>query len=598
MCEIADGGLFMDGDFGDFKEQVRSAADIVEIISAYVPLKKRGQNYWGCCPFHGEKTPSFAVNPSKDMFYCFGCHEGGDVFKFIMKIENCNFVEALKLLAGKCGIAVPEKQKTAAEIEREKKRKRVIETNELASKFFQACLLKTDYGKEALTYLTGRGVTSEIIERFGIGYALNNFGALVSSLGKRGYTPQLLFTAGLALRKEDYYYDKFRNRVMIPIKDPRGRIVGFGGRVLDDSTPKYLNTGETDWFNKRRILFGFDIALKSIRSSRQAIVVEGYMDAISLHAADVENVVASMGTAFAEEQAKLLKRATDEVVFCYDSDSAGRRASVRAVTIAKSAGLKVRVAAVPDGKDPDEFIRKQGKDAFLQVISNALDGVDFQVEETISQSDVTNLAGKVDVVSNIIPFLLECKSEIEIAEHIRRLAQKLTIDESLIMDEYRKVAKKSGSIKTALAVNISDNRKLDASQRAEEMLLAIFVEQPYLSVQYSDLLQSIGFSKPEFLQIFNLLCTTDISIDKLNDNLDENAQSVLAGILTRRLPEGDVQKVIEDCLLQLQRAALEKEYEKHRLLADEYERSQDERFMKELMESQRIKNEIKKLYGK
>lgn len=589
----------MSDDFNSFKEQVRNTADIVEIISSYVPLKKRGQNYWGCCPFHGEKTPSFAVNPGKEMFYCFGCHEGGDIFKFIMKIENCNFLDALKFLAGRYGIAVPERQKTAAEIKREQTRNLIIDTNELASKFFQACLLKTAYGEIALKYLHERGITQEIIERFSIGYALDNFVALVTSLERRGYQPQTLLAAGLVAKGKTHYYDKFRNRVMIPIKDTRGRIVGFGGRVLDNSTPKYLNTSETEWFNKRRILFGFDIALSAIRKSGQVIVVEGYMDAISLHAVGISNVVASMGTAFAEEQAKLLKRTAEEVVFCYDSDNAGRNASVRAVSIARRIGLKVRVATVPDGKDPDEFVRKKGKTSFLEVVEQAVNGIDFQIEETILQNNITNLAGKVDAVSNIIPFLLECKSEIEIAEHIRRLAQRLTIDESLIMDEYRKAAKKSGADnRNAVLPKISNERNLNASQRAEELLLAVLLEQPFLCEEYSDLLQKISFSRPEFLQIFELLCTYDGSIDKLNDNLDESAQSVLAGILAHQLPDGDVQKVTSDCILQIQRAGLEKEYEKHRLLADEYERLHDDRFMSELMESQRIKNEIKKLYGK
>ena len=444
----------MDGEFESFKEQVRSTANIVEVISGYVPLKKRGQNFWGCCPFHGEKTPSFAVNPAKNMFYCFGCHEGGDIFKFIMKMESCDFKEALKLLAARYGIAVPERQKTAGEIRREKQRERIYETNATATRFFQACLLKTAYGKNALNYLEGRGINQEIIASFSIGYALDSFTALLSNLGKRGYQGQELLAAGLVARGKQQLYDKFRNRVMIPIKDPKGKIVGFGGRVLDNSTPKYLNTQETEWFNKRRLLFAMDVAYKAIRSKGHAIVVEGYMDAISLHAAGISNVVASMGTAFATEQAKLLKRIASEIVFCYDSDSAGRKASVRAVSIARAEGLKVRIAGVPEGKDPDEYVRHYGKEAFLEVIAQAREGIDFQIEETILQSDVSNLAGKVEAVSNILPFLLECKSEIEAAEHMRRLAQRLTIDEGLIVEEYRKATKKNGVRKESVYVRL------------------------------------------------------------------------------------------------------------------------------------------------
>ena len=591
----------MNEEYENFKEQVRSTADIVEVISGYVALKKRGQNYWGCCPFHGEKTPSFSVNPSKNMFYCFGCHEGGDVFKFIMKSENCGFVDALKLLAKKYGIPVPERQKTAAEIKREQRNKRIYETNAMAARFFQACLLKTDYGKGALAYLKGRGITEEIISSFSIGYALNNYTALISSLGKRGFSPQLLIKSGLALSGKGVY-DKFRNRVMIPIKDPRGRIVGFGGRVLDDSTPKYLNTGETEWFNKRHLLFGFDIALNEIRKQKQAIVVEGYMDAISLHAAGITNVVASMGTAFAAEQAKLLKRAAEEVVFCYDSDAAGRKASVRAVSIAREAGLKVRVASVPDGKDPDEYVRHYGKEGFIQVMKNAQNGIGFQMDETIMQNNVTNLAGKVEAVSNILPFLLECKNEIEIAEHIRRLAQRLTIDEGLIAEEYRKVARKGATKMERVPVQTPVRRSNTAEQQAEAMLLAVLLELPGKALDCLDVVDVVGFSNPVHERIFRLLLeqthNAPADMDRLYDNLDTDAASVLAGIVARHMPEGDRTMIMNDCLRQMRRLYLEKEYEKHSQLAESYERTADERFMDELMESQRIKNEIKKLYGK
>ena len=591
----------MDGEFESFKEQVRGTANIVEVISGYVPLKKRGQNFWGCCPFHGEKTPSFAVNPAKNMFYCFGCHEGGDIFKFIMKMESCDFMEALKLLAARYGIPVPERQKTAVEIRREKHRERIYETNATACRFYQACLLKTPYGKGALAYLNGRGISQEIISSFSIGYALDSFTSLLSNLGRHGYKGEELLAAGLVAEGRQQLYDKFRNRVMIPIKDPKGKIVGFGGRVLDNSTPKYLNTAETEWFNKRRLLFAMDVAYKAIRSSRQAIVVEGYMDAISLHAAGISNVVASMGTAFAAEQAKLLKRVADEVVFCYDSDSAGRKASVRAVSIARTEGLKVRIAGVPEGKDPDEYVRRYGKEAFLKVLSEAREGIDFQIEETILQSDVSNLAGKVDAVSNILPFLLECKSEIEAAEHMRRLAQRLTIDEGLIVEEYRKATRKNGARRESVYVPVPDVKKISVTRQAEEQLLAVLLEEPYLAENCQEVVQQTGWSDPALAQIYAYLAALTeanaFTIDKLNDALDGAGQSALAGIRTRAVPTQDGEQFVKACLRQLQRNFLEQEYEKHRLLADEYERLADERFMQELQETQRIKDEIKKLYG-
>lgn len=592
----------MSVEVNDFKEQVRSHANIVEVVSGYVALKKKGRKHWGCCPFHGEKTPSFTVDEEKGFFYCFGCHEAGDVFKFIMKSENCSFIDAVKFLANKYGIPVPERQKSAVEIAREQKAKQVIATNDLAARFYQACLTKTPYGKAALEYLHNRGITDAIIESFSIGFAVNSFNGLMNALGKRGCSVELLLQAGLAVPgKNGGAYDKFRGRVMIPIKDPRGKIVGFTGRVLGDGVPKYMNTGETEFFIKRYLLFGLDIAVKEIRNTRQAIVVEGHMDAISLHAAGIANAVASMGTAFATEQARLLKRMADEVVFCYDSDNAGRNAAVRAVSIARSVGLKVRVANVPDGKDPDEFIRQHGREAFLEVIRQGLDGIDYQVEETILQNNVTNLAGKVEAVSKIIPFLLECKNEIEAAEHIRRLAQRLTIDEGLIAAEYHKSAKNSGVQASGLVQQPAAQSTNTAEQQAEEMLLAVLMEHPTLALGCQDIIDEVGFVHRARRQVFDSILAYDgeqaVEVHPLMEVLGEEASSVLAGILSKNVPEGDCEKIVDDCLRQMKKSFLEKEYEKHRLLADEFERSGNERFMEELMESQRIKNEIKRLYG-
>ena len=480
-------------------------------------------------------------------------------------------------------------------------RERIYDSYATACRFYQACLLNTDYCKPALNYLAGRGIDRKIIDSFGIGYALASFSALLSNLGRRGYSPQELEAAGLAARGKSHMYDKFRNRVMIPIRDPKGHIVGFGGRVLDDSTPKYLNTAETEWFNKRRILFGMDVAYKPIRATKQAVIVEGYMDAISLHAAGIDNAVASMGTAFAQEQAKLLKRIADEVIFCYDSDSAGRRASVRAVSIAREAGLKARIATVPDGKDPDEFVRRHGKEAFLQVLAQAKEGIDFQIDETILQGDTGNLAGKVDAVSNILPFLLECKSEIEAAEHIRRLAQRLTIDEGLIVEDYRKAAKKGGARLEPVRGPELRMQETDACRQAGELLLAAVLGEPERADRCTEVVETTGCGSAELQQIFTELCRLEaagtFTVDKLNDALTGEAQSALARIRIKQLPAASGERMVDDCLRQLRRSHLEREYERHRVLSDEYERSADDRFLQELMETQRIKNEIKKLYG-
>ena len=593
----------MSVDFNDFKEQVRSSADIVDVISGYVALKKRGHNFWGCCPFHGEKTPSFAVNPEKNMFYCFGCHEGGDVFKFIMKSENCGFLDALKLLANKYNIPIPETQKNAQELAREKQLQEVVTTNELATRYFQACLLRTAYGKPAMAYLASRGIGQDIIESFSLGFSLNSFTALVNNLGRHNCSPAQLVKAGLALNgKNGGIYDKFRQRVMIPIKDIRGRVVGFGGRILGDGQPKYMNTGETSFFNKRYLLFGLDIALQEVRKSHQIIIVEGYMDAISLHAAGIKNAVASMGTAFAVEQARLLKRMAPEVIFCYDSDAAGRRASVRATTIAREAGLRVRIATVPQGKDPDEYVRLHGRDAFLKVIENAVEGIDFQINETIIENNVSTLAGKVETVSNLLPFLLQCKNEIEVVEHVRKLAQRLVIDEGLIMEEYRKAARKHSGQQNTPGMPVPKVQTMTTvEQQAEELLLAVLLEHPDMAFACQEVVQRVGFVKQAHEQLFKAIVQGEdlgpIDASQLTEKLEDGTASVLAGIMAKQTPAGDADRIVEDCLRQMQKGFLEKEYERHCQLAAQYEQSGDERCMIELAESQRIKNEIKKLYG-
>lgn len=358
-------------------------------------------------PFPLGKTPSFTVNPEKGFFHCFGCGAGGDVFTFVMKRDHVSFVEAERILANKYGIPIPEPEKTAEEIRREQEEKEIVGTNELAARFFHACLTKTQYGKEGLTYLASRGIGMDIVESFELGLAPPDAQTFHKALEKRGIPEKTLLKAGLIGQSDSgRIYDKFRERIMIPIKNPRGKVVGFTGRILrkEASPAKYMNTPETSWFHKGRLLFGMDRALPSIRKRRQALIVEGHMDAISLHAAGITWAVASMGTAFTEYQAKLLKRVTPEVIFCFDSDNAGRNAAMRSIPIALAVGLECRVMHVTDGKDPDEFIRKDGQEAFLSLLDQAKGGIDYEVDTVLSRSDVTTLSGKVGAVSEILPF--------------------------------------------------------------------------------------------------------------------------------------------------------------------------------------------------
>lgn len=592
----------MKEDFKEFIEKVRSAADIVDVIGGYVPLKKRGTKHWACCPFHGEKTPSFAVDSNKQLFYCFGCHLGGDVFKFIQQKENISFVEAAKRLAEHFNIPIPEREKTAADTEREKEFQKTVEINELTARYFSACLNHAKVGAAARDYLAKRGITQKIIDAFQIGYAQDKFESLVDALTSKNVNYAEMLKAGVVLEgRANKPYDKFRNRVIIPIKNPRGKIVGFGGRILGNGEPKYLNTAETIFFNKRYLLFAFDLAQKSMRDKGYAVIVEGYMDAISLHAAGINNVVASMGTAFSEQQAGILRRNVSEVIFCYDSDDPGRNASVRAVSIAKAVNLKVKVAIVPGAKDPDEFVRSQGVAAFEKVLNEAVDGLDFQITETIKKFDISSVNGKIDAIKEITKFLLECSNEIETDEQIRKIAQRLVIDEVLIKEEYRKAQRfrRRRSFSENISITEKDTTVSVIENKSEKFLVALLLQDIDLLPKCQKILETLEWQNQNLSKIYKLICSyveKNQNLNDLSNELDDEQNSLLVSLKIETLPSGDKNKILFDCIKDLKISQLEKKYNLHAGIAAEYEKTGDTRVLDELKKCQEIRNEIKEFY--
>ncbi len=592
----------------DFIERLRADSDIVSIISDYVPLKKRGRNYWGCCPFHHEKTPSFSVTPEKGFFYCFGCQTGGNIFNFLMKIENIGFLDAVKLLARKLNIPLPEQEKTAQELAREKEVAKMYRLNELAREFFHSCLMNTSYGIPARDYLSRRGVNEELIKKFKLGFAPLLWDKLSVAFTNRGIKPEELVNAGLAVARNsgNGIYDRFRGRVMFPICDARGRVVGFGGRIMDNTQPKYLNSPETLVFNKRHILFGFDAAYEAIREAGRAIVVEGYMDAISAHAAGVKNVVASLGTAFTPEQAKQILRCAPEILFAYDSDAAGQNATLRALGIVQGLGAKVKVISIPGDKDPDEFIRNHGSGAFKNLINDACGLLEFQVKQALSGTDFSDLEGKVAVVAKIVPALASSDNAVEVNAHIARISQELEIDESAIRSEVKRYLARRQKDKNVNGGK--DIRKLKvlnkptvASETAEKHLIRLLCEDnsliPYVQAQ----LQPGEFhddTRREIIKfIFNAYNMGKNIIDAaVNSELSETANSEFSHIMLIDIAYEDVTQLIDDCIKTIRLTYLQKLYEEHRLRADELERMGDSRFLQELAESQRIKHEISKLH--
>lgn len=427
--------------FGDeLVARVREANDIVAVVSDYVQLRKAGNRLIGLCPFHNERTPSFSVSREKQLFYCFGCHAGGNVFTFVMKLEGVDFREAVRRLANRAGIDVAYEDESPVQRAARERRERAYEANELAMAYYKHVLMDTPQGAEARSYLAKRGIGREASEKFGIGYAPQGWNSLVSALAKRGIMPQAAVECGLALadRGTGRIYDRFRNRVMFPIVNLYGRVIGFGGRAHDGSSPKYLNSPESAVFSKRMNLYGINLAADSIRGSGKAVLVEGYIDVISSAMVGLPNTVATLGTAMTVEQAKLIARLANEVVLCYDGDAAGSAATVRAVEIAESVGLNARVAPLPGEHDPDSLVRAEGPGALHAAIDGAVPFARYRIEQIVSGVDMSKLESRVRAAEAVIEVLAPVASDVERSEYVREVSDRLSMDPQALAGSVRK----------------------------------------------------------------------------------------------------------------------------------------------------------------
>lgn len=419
-------------------ENVRQHFDIVDVVSEYVTLKRTGRSFVGLCPFHSEKTPSFSVSQDKQVFHCFGCGAGGNVFSFYMRMENVSFVDAITHFANRAGIPIPEQEEEKESVEG-LQRKKLFYANELAAKYYHHILMNSAVGEPAREYLKGRGVTHTTIEQFQLGYAPQAWDVLLRFLRKRGFTEEILEEAGLVSQSQanpGRYFDKFRNRVMFPIHDTQGRVVGFGGRVMDSSEPKYLNTPETNLFHKGRHLFNFHRARHSMRQCKQVILLEGYMDVIAAYQAGIPYVVAALGTALTPEQARLLNRNVDEIVMMYDGDRAGQKAALRSSEVIQEAGGTPRVVVLPAGLDPDEFIQKNGKEAFERIVRDgSLSVTSFKLQKLREESQLSTQEGRVQFLTDATHIISEIKSPVEKEAYLRQLAGEFHVSlESLIRE--------------------------------------------------------------------------------------------------------------------------------------------------------------------
>lgn len=547
----------------EFIEHVRAHSDIVNVINDYVTLKRKGKNYWGICPFHGEKTPSFSVNPEKQLFYCFGCGAGGNIFTFISKKEGLSFVEAVKKLAQRANIPIPDGEKTPEEQQREQERTELLAVLKYTAALFHSNLMKSAAADPARQYLKKRGILQQTIDKFQLGYAPAEWDALFKQLQRRGFSPQVIEKTGLCLPrgKGTGYYDRFRSRIMFPIHNAQGAVVGFGGRVLDDTQPKYLNSPETPLFNKRHQLYGLHFAGPAIKNSGRVIVVEGYMDVITAQQQGIGEVVASLGTALTPEQAKLLLKHTYEVYIAYDADAAGRSAALRGLGILSGLGANVHVLSVPEGKDPDDFIRKRGQEAFLELLQNAKGLIPYYLTQAMAEEEITTPAGKGNVIKKMFPLLAALKNEIEIDEYLRMIAGQLKVDEATMRRMWGKLARKSGVAednKTAITgKNISDagawTEEVSATIMAEQDLIRLMLEETSLIpvAMQENLLSMVNIE--DHRQIMQRIFTVfqeqqNVTVQAVGMKLDENACSVLSKILATERGFDDIHKAMEGCI--------------------------------------------------
>ena len=572
-----------------FLDELTARNPIEDVVGQYVSLKRSGSNLFGLCPFHGEKTASFSVAPDKGIYYCFGCHKGGSVINFQMEIEGLSYPDAVRALAKRAGMEVPEDEQYQS---RYRQQERLWALHKEAARFFHSQLY-SPVGAEALNYAIGRGMPKSVLTRFGIGYAPDSWSALVDALRKKGYTDQELRDSGLVTisKKNGNLFDRFRDRLMFPIIDVRGNVIGFGGRIMNDkdkNAAKYLNSPETLIFNKRKNLFALNLAKKS--KLGYLILVEGYMDAIALHQYGFDCAVASLGTALTEDGAALLSKYTDQVVLIYDGDTAGQNATKRAIPILEKAGLQVKVLQMRDAKDPDEFLKKFGADRFKLLLEESSNRVEYQLNAILKKYDLRDDDQKVKYLQESAELICTLGSSVQREVYAGRVAEvakismeamKLEVDRAFKRRMHQE-KKKQERIDLSPARNLQpksrsihyDNLK---SARAEEMVIGQALRQPALLDQTRDLTQEM-FSSELLGRVYGQMCERhrehlEVSVNGLTDFSSEE-MSHIAGILHSQ--QGPVnEQALLDCV-----ATIRKEYQSRRVTTDEDILAQMERMKK------------------
>ena len=563
QIEVREGMYYPD----ELIEEVRMKNDIVDVISGYVRLQKKGANYFGLCPFHNEKSPSFSVSPGKQMYYCFGCGAGGNVYTFIQEYENYTFPEAVKMLADRAGVNLPEIEYSEEAKKAESKRSRLLEINKEAAKYFYF-QLRARQGETGYRYLRDRQLSDETIKKFGLGFANKTSNDLVQYLRSKGYSPELIHEAGLCNVDEKHgMYDKFWNRVIFPIEDINHRVIGFGGRVMGDGTPKYLNSPETPIFDKSRNLYGLNFA----RTSRKGniILCEGYMDVISMHQAGFDQAVASLGTAFTLGQASLLKRYTKEVLLSYDSDGAGVKAALRAIGILKEAGLTGKIISLEPYKDPDEFMKNLGKEAFQERIDHAENSFLFEIRMLEKEYNLSDPEDKTRFHREIARKLCDFSEEVERENYIEAVAEKYHIGFENLRKLGGSIAAQTGLAKPVERPKSGIHKKTtpeENSKKTQRLLLTWLVEEPQLYKKIERFIGPEDFTEELYVRVAERLFA-GLEKGELNAASiislfpDEEEQREVASLFNTRLMEPETiqekEKAFHDILVSVKRISYE-----------------------------------------
>lgn len=561
-----------------FLQELKMKTDIEDVISTYVTLKRRGATLVGLCPFHNEKTPSFTVYPATQSFYCFGCGAGGDAITFLKKIENLDYLDAVKTLAQRAGLQMPQE---GFDDSLSKRRRRILEMNREAARFYHSVLLSPE-GKVGYDYYIGRALSAATINHFGLGFAPNQWDALLKHMRAKGYQPAELVDAGLARKGQKGYYDSFRNRVMTPIIDVRGNVIAFGGRVLDDSKPKYINTGDTLVYKKTNELFALNFAKDSKEDA--LILCEGYMDVIAMHQAGFTNAVAGCGTALTTEQVRLISRYAKEVILTYDADEAGQKALQKAMTLFDQTDVKVRIPALVGGKDPDEIIRTYGRDKFKGMLEGASNETEFRLLALRRQYNLATTQGKIDFIGGALQ-ILATLPPVEQDLYVSRLSEELGVERQNMKVQLQDLVARQGNRREKREFNriVQENMRKTAREtmatdaslrklRAEDRLISLLLRYPdcsRLCKEFDPQWLTPGFAQRVFTLILQRLENGDgTELMDLRDRLTDDEMGRLSGIIARGGESADAKQEFSDCL-QTIRAEQQKKQESAAELDDQ-----------------------------